>query len=257
MTNTPSFRLDGKVAMITGASSGTGARLAQSFAAAGAAVALVARRRDRLEALEQELLASGAQVVVVELDINDHAALPAAFASIEARLGVADVVINNAGIAAPATFLKTTADVLHDTMSTNFESAWHVTQEAARRLVAARKPGSIINVASVLALGAGPGYAAYSASKAALVSMTRSLALEFVRYRIRVNALAPGWFVTEMNRDYFATAAGEEYLKKIPPGRAGQLDELVGPALLLASDAGSYVNGVTLPVDGGHSVALV
>ncbi|NBX40350.1 MAG: SDR family oxidoreductase [Gammaproteobacteria bacterium] len=255
--NTPSFRLDGKVAMITGASSGIGARLAQSFAAAGAAVALVARRRDRLEALEQELLASGAQVVVVELDINDHAALPAAFASIEARLGVADVVINNAGIAAPATFLKTTADVLHDTMSTNFESAWHVTQEAARRLVAARKPGSIINVASVLALGAGPGYAAYSASKAALVSMTRSLALEFVRYRIRVNALAPGWFVTEMNRDYFATAAGEEYLKKIPPGRAGQLDELVGPALLLASDAGSYVNGVTLPVDGGHSVALV
>ncbi|MFZ9652822.1 MAG: SDR family NAD(P)-dependent oxidoreductase [Steroidobacteraceae bacterium] len=257
MMNTPSFRLDGKVAMITGASSGIGARLAQSFAAAGAAVALVARRRDRLEALEQELLASGAQVVVVELDINDHAALPAAFASIEARLGVADVVINNAGIAAPATFLKTTADVLHDTMSTNFESAWHVTQEAARRLVAARKPGSIINVASVLALGAGPGYAAYSASKAALVSMTRSLALEFVRYRIRVNALAPGWFVTEMNRDYFATAAGEEYLKKIPPGRAGQLDELVGPALLLASDAGSYVNGVTLPVDGGHSVALV
>ncbi len=257
MMNTPSFRLDGKVAMITGASSGIGARLAQSFATAGAAVALVARRRDRLEALEQELLASGAQVVVVELDINDHAALPAAFASIEARLGVADVVINNAGIAAPATFLKTTADVLHDTMSTNFESAWHVTQEAARRLVAARKPGSIINVASVLALGAGPGYAAYSASKAALVSMTRSLALEFVRYRIRVNALAPGWFVTEMNRDYFATAAGEEYLKKIPPGRAGQLDELVGPALLLASDAGSYVNGVTLPVDGGHSVALV
>jgi NAD(P)-dependent dehydrogenase (short-subunit alcohol dehydrogenase family) len=257
MMNTPSFRLDGKVAMITGASSGIGARLAQSFAAAGAAVALVARRRDRLEALEQELLASGAQVVVVELDINDHAALPAAFASIEARLGVADVVINNAGIAAPATFLKTTADVLHDTMSTNFESAWHVTQEAARRLVAARKPGSIINVASVLALGAGPGYAAYSASKSALVSMTRSLALEFVRYRIRVNALAPGWFVTEMNRDYFATAAGEEYLKKIPPGRAGQLDELVGPALLLASDAGSYVNGVTLPVDGGHSVALV
>jgi NAD(P)-dependent dehydrogenase (short-subunit alcohol dehydrogenase family) len=257
MMNTPSFRLDGKVAMITGASSGIGARLAQSFAAAGAAVALVARRRDRLEALEQELLASGAQVVVVELDINDHAALPAAFASIEARLGVADVVINNAGIAAPATFLKTTADVLHDTMSTNFESAWHVTQEAARRLVAARKPGSIINVASVLALGAGPGYAAYSASKAALVSMTRSLALEFVRYRIRVNALAPGWFVSEMNRDYFATAAGEEYLKKIPPGRAGQLDELVGPALLLASDAGSYVNGVTLPVDGGHSVALV
>jgi len=109
----------------------------------------------------------------------------------------------------------------------------------------------------VLGLGVGPGYSAYSASKAALISLTRSLALEFVRHGIRVNALAPGWFVTEMNEAYFATDAGREYLKRIPPARAGQLPELVGPALLLASDAGSYVNGVVLPVDGGHHVALV
>jgi NAD(P)-dependent dehydrogenase (short-subunit alcohol dehydrogenase family) len=153
--------------------------------------------------------------------------------------------------------LKTTPEAFRATMETNFDAAWYVTQEAARRLVAARKPGSIINIASVLALGSGVGYAAYSASKSALVSLTESLALEFVRYGIRVNAIAPGWFVTEMNRDYFATDAGAEYLQKIPPGRAGRLAELVGPALLLASDAGSYVNGVTLPVDGGHAVALV
>lgn len=251
------FGLDGKVALVTGASSGIGAEIARAFAAAGASVALAARRRERLEVLERELVATGAQAISVELDVTDHAALPAAFDLIEARLGIVDVVFNNAGIAAPATFLKTSPEAFRATMQTNFDSAWHITQEAARRLIAARKPGSIVNVASVLALGSGPGYSAYSASKAALVSLTESLALEFVRHRIRVNALAPGWFVTEMNRDYFATAAGEEYLKKIPPGRAGTLTELVGPALLLASDAGSYVNGITLPVDGGHAVALV
>lgn len=251
------FRLDGKIALITGASSGIGAELARAFAAAGAAVALAARRRDRLEALEREIRSSGARAISVELDVTARDALPKAFDAIEAQLGLVDVIVNNAGVAVPASFLKTSAEAFRATMDTNFDAAWHVTQEAARRLVAVRKPGSIINVASVLALGSGVGYSAYSASKAALVSLTESLALEFVRYGIRVNAIAPGWFVTEMNRDYFATDAGAEYLKKIPPGRAGQLSELVGPALLLASDAGSYVNGVTLPVDGGHAVALV
>lgn len=251
------FRLDGKVALVTGASSGIGAEIARAFAAAGARVALAARRRARLDALEAELRDAGFQAMAVELDVTDHASMPGVFDLIESRFGHVDVLINNAGVAAPSLFLKTTVDSLRGTMQTNFESAWHLTQEAARRLVAARKPGSIVNVASVLALGSGAGYAAYSASKAALVSMTESLALEFVRHRIRVNAIAPGWFITEMNQEYFSTPLGEEYLKKIPPGRAGRLLELIGPALLLASDAGSYVNGVTLPVDGGHSVALV
>lgn len=251
------FRLDGKTALITGASSGIGAELARAFAAAGAAVALAARRRDRLAVLESEIRAGGGRAISVELDVTAREALPKIFDSIEAELGTADVIVNNAGVAAPASFLKTAPEAFRSTMNTNFDAAWHVTQEAARRLVAARQPGSIINVASVLALGSGVGYAAYSASKSALVSLTESLALEFVRYGIRVNAIAPGWFVTEMNSEYFATEAGAEYLKKIPPGRAGRLTELIGPALLLASDAGSYVNGVTLPVDGGHAVALV
>jgi NAD(P)-dependent dehydrogenase (short-subunit alcohol dehydrogenase family) len=142
-------------------------------------------------------------------------------------------------------------------MATNFIAPWNICAEAAQRLVAAGKPGSIINVASVLALGAAPGYASYSASKGALVQMTRSLALEFVRHRIRVNALAPGWFVSEMNAEYFASDKGKAYIQRMPPGRTGELQELVGPALLLASDAGSYVNGVVLPVDGAHHAALV
>ena len=252
-----SFSLQGRVALVTGASSGIGAELARSFAAAGAKVALAARRVDRLQSLADSLRAEGAQVASVALDVTDRAAIEPAFDAIEAALGTADIIVNNAGVAQPASFLKTTPAAFDATMATNFTAAWDVSAAAARRMIAAGKGGSIINIASVLGLGVGPGYAAYSASKAALISLTRSLALEFVRHRIRVNAIAPGWFVTEMNEAYFATAAGQDYLQKIPPGRAGRLAELCGPALLLASDAGSYVNGVVLPVDGGHHVALV
>jgi NAD(P)-dependent dehydrogenase (short-subunit alcohol dehydrogenase family) len=141
-------------------------------------------------------------------------------------------------------------------MRLNFEAPWHLSQQMAARLIAAKRPGAIINIASVLALGAGPGYAAYSSSKGALVQLTRSLALEFIRANIRVNALAPGWFVTEMNEHWFKTEEGQTYLRGTPAGRAGELTELVGPALLLASDAGSFLNGVVMPVDGGHHVAL-
>jgi len=212
--------------------------------------------REYTQWLADELKATGAAVMTVALDVTRDDMIASALAQIEAELGVVDVLINNAGVAQPASFLKTSTETLESTMATNFTAAWNLTAEVAKRLVAAKRGGSVINIASVLGLGVGPGYSAYSASKAALISLTRSLALEFVRYGIRVNALAPGWFVTEMNEAYFATDAGRDYLKRIPPGRAGQLSELVGPALLLASDAGSYVNGVVLPVDGGHHVAL-
>lgn len=254
---TKSFRLDGKTILVTGASSGIGAMLAKQFAAAGGQVVLAARRVERLQALADELKASGGSAMTVALDVTRADQIESALTEIEAQFGVVDVLINNAGVAQPASFLKTSAETLDSTMATNFTAAWNLTAEVAKRLVAAKRSGSVINIASVLGLGVGPGYSAYSASKAALISLTRSLALEFVRYGIRVNALAPGWFVTEMNEAYFATDAGREYLKRIPPSRAGQLSELVGPALLLASDAGSYVNGVVLPVDGGHHVALV
>ncbi len=171
--------------------------------------------------------------------------------------GVPDVIVNNAGMAEPCSFLKTSRDSARAHDGDQLPGPWNVCAESARRLVAAQQPGSIINIASVLALGSAPGYSAYSASKGALVQLTRSLAIEFVRHRIRVNALAPGWFISEMNAEYFASEKGQAYIQRMPPGRTGQLEELVGPALLLASDAGSYVNGVVLPVDGGHHVALV
>lgn len=252
-----SFRLDGKTILVTGASSGIGAMLSRQFAAAGGRIALAARRVDRLQSLADELRSTGTSVSTVALDVTRADLIVSALDQIQNELGVVDVLINNAGVAQPATFLKTSPEALESTMATNFTAAWNLTAEVAKRLVAAKRGGSIINIASVLGLGVGPGYAAYSASKAALISLTRSLSLEFVRYGIRVNALAPGWFVTEMNEAYFASDAGRDYLKRIPPGRAGDLKELVGPALLLASDAGSYVNGVVLPVDGGHHVALV
>lgn len=251
------FRLDGRVAFVTGASSGIGAHLAEAFAAAGAAVALVARRTERLEGLADRLQAAGHRVCTVALDVTRAETLAPAFDRVTDTLGVPDLILNNAGIAEPALFLKTSARSRDATLATNFTGAWEVSAEAARRLIAAKRGGSIINVASVLALGVGPGYAAYAASKAALVQLTRSMALEFIRHGIRVNALAPGWFVTEMNEAFFATEPGREYLRKIPAGRAGRLEELVGPALLLASEAGAFVNGVTLPVDGAHHVALV
>lgn len=254
---TQAFRLDGRVAFVTGASSGIGAELARAFAHAGAAVALVARRRERLDEMAESLRAVGAPVLPVPLDVTDTASIAAAFDRVEAELGVPDLLVNNAGIARTGLFLKTGGAERDATFATNFDAAWDLSAEAARRMIAAGKPGCILNIASVLALGGAPGYAAYAASKAALTHLTRCLALEFVRHRIRVNAIAPGWFVTEMNDDWLGSEAGREYLARIPPKRAGQLRELVGPALLLASDAGSFVNGVTLAVDGGHHAALV
>jgi NAD(P)-dependent dehydrogenase (short-subunit alcohol dehydrogenase family) len=253
----PDFRLDGKIALVTGASSGIGSRLAEGFAAAGATVILVARRPDRLQVVADRINGRGGRAVPLTLDVTDRAAITTAFDHITGTTGLVDVLVNNAGMAAPSVFLKTSPETRDITLSTNFTSAWDVSAEAAKHLVAAGRPGCIINITSVLGMGVGVGYSAYAASKAALAQLTRSMALEFVRHRIRVNALAPGWFVTEMNAEYFATVAGRDYLNAIPPGRAGQLDELLGPALLLASDAGSFVNGVILPVDGAHHVALV
>lgn len=254
---TRSFRLDGRVALVTGASSGIGRTLAVAAAQAGASVVLAARRSDRLTALAGELASAGAQALSIALDVTDRAAGERAFDEIQSRLGVVDVVINNAGIARPAMFLKTSAEDLEAVMATNFTAAWNIAQIAARRLVAAKLPGSIINITSMLGLGVGAGHAAYCASKAALAHATRAMALEFVPHCIRVNALAPGWFYTEMNADYFATDEGADYIKRTPARRAGRLQELVGPMLLLASDAGSFVNGAVLPVDGAHHVALV
>lgn len=251
------FRLDERVALVTGTSSGIGATMAEGLAAAGATVVLAARRIERCEALAARINGAGGRAVSVALDVTDRASIAAAFDFAVDAVGLPSIVVNNAGIAEPALFLKTERDSVERTLATNFLGVWDVCHEAARRLVEARRPGSLVNVASVLGLGAAPGYAAYSASKGAVIQLTRTLALEFVRHGIRVNALAPGWFVTEMNEQFFASEAGRAYVERMPSRRTGRLEELLGPLLLLVSDAGSYVNGVVLPVDGGHHAALV
>ncbi len=251
------FRLDGRVALVTGASSGIGAALAEGLAAAGATVVLAARRLERCEELAARISAAGGRAVSAALDVTNRASIAAAFDAASNAVGLPSIIVNNAGIAEPALFLRTGRDSLERTLATNFLGVWDVCQEAGRRLVEARRAGSIVNVASVLGLGAAPGYGAYCASKGAVLQLTRTLALEFVRHGIRVNALAPGWFITEMNESFFASDAGRAYVERIPPRRTGRLDELLGPLLLLVSDAGSFVNGTVLPVDGGHHAALV
>jgi NAD(P)-dependent dehydrogenase (short-subunit alcohol dehydrogenase family) len=254
---TRTFRLDGKVALVTGASSGIGAALAEGFAQAGAAVVLGARRIERIESLAGRIRAEGGRALAVTLDVTVPAQIVAALDAAEAVFGIVEVLVNNAGVAEPRTVLKTDRDALARTLDTNFMACWDLSREVARRLVANQRKGSIVNVASVLASSAAVGYASYSASKAALVAFTRTFALELVRHGIRVNALAPGWFISEMNERFFASPEGIAYAQRIPAGRTGELSELIAPALLLASDAGSYVNGTVLPVDGGHHAALV
>ena len=251
------FSLRGRTALVTGASSGIGAVLARGLADAGAAVVLAARRRERIQELATQIVATGARALAVSMDVTDVQSIAKAFDAATSELGLPDIIINNAGIAEPKRFLDTARSSVEKIMNTNFYGAWDVSQEAARRLMQAQRPGCIVNVASVLGLGAAPGYAAYSASKGALIQLTHTLAIEFVRHRIRVNAIAPGWFVSEMNQDYFASDAGRDYIKRMPARRTGELDELLGPILLLVSDAGSFVNGAVLPVDGGHHCALI
>ena len=244
------FTLAGKVALVTGASSGIGAAIAKGLAEAGACVAVAGRRVERLTSLVDELTSAGKRAIGVCLDVTDFESIKHAFDQVETTLGTVDVLVNNAGVANPKNFIKTAPEDLDFIMATNFRGCWHVAQEAAKRLIAADKSGSFINISSVLGEGAQLGQSAYAASKGAVSQMTRNLAIDLMRYGIRVNAIAPGWFRTEMNDAYFATEAGQKYIQQIPPRRLGDLNELIGPVILLASDAGSFVNGAILPVDG-------
>ncbi|MEM8606065.1 MAG: glucose 1-dehydrogenase [Myxococcota bacterium] len=248
------FSLEGRVALVTGASSGIGRTLARGLASAGAKVAVAARREDRLSTLVDEIDAAGGEAYAVKMDVADRESVDAAFATAEDRAGVVDVVVNNAGVADPKSFLKIDEASRDFIMNTNFNGVWNVAQEAARRMVAAQRPGSIINVASVLGLGVQKGQAAYCASKGAVIQLTRTLAIDLMRHGIRVNAIAPGWFKTEINAEFFESPAGEAYVQTMPARRLGKTEELVGPVILLASDAGSFINGSVLPVDGAIHV---
>ncbi len=248
------FSLQGRIALITGASSGIGNTVAKGLAKCGATVVVAARRMDKLQDLVVSIRTSEGSAFAVEMDVTDRDSVDGGFAEAQKKVGVVDLIVNNAGVADSKNFLKIDDNRRDFIMHTNFNGVWNVAQEGARRLVDAGQPGSIINISSVLGLGVQPGQSAYCASKGAVIQLTRSLAVDLMKHHIRVNAIAPGWFKTEINHDYFESPAGKDYVQRMPARRLGSLDELVGPIVMLASDAGSFINGVVLPVDGAISV---
>jgi 3-oxoacyl-[acyl-carrier protein] reductase len=250
------FSLKGKVALVTGASSGLGQQFARALADNGAAVALVARRADRLAAFQSELEKLGAKALAIEADVNDRAAMASAFDQAERAFGTVTILVNNAGIAHGGRAVDMTAEDWRRVLSTNLDAVFFCAQEAARRMLAAKKQGAIVNISSVLGLAVAKGAVAYATAKAGVVQLTKALAVELAFKGVRVNAIAPGWFMTEMNNDYLAGEAGEKLKREIPTGRFGKAGELDGALLLLASDAGSYITGATIVVDGGQVIAI-
>jgi 3-oxoacyl-[acyl-carrier protein] reductase len=251
------FDLTGRVALVTGASSGLGVQFARALADNGASVALVARRADRLSALRDELEARGGRAVAIEADATDRAAMLRAFDTAEAALGTVTILVNNAGVAQKA--LRAT-DVSPEewrrVLSLDMDAVFYWAQEAARRMLAAKKQGAIVNIASVLGFGVSKGVAAYATAKASVIQITKSLAVELAFKGVRVNAIAPGWFVTEINDKYLESEAGKQLIRDIPMGRFGEAGDLDGALLLLASNAGRYITGATIVVDGGQVVQL-
>jgi len=247
------FDLTGKTALITGASSGLGAHFARLLAASGARVVVAARRAERLSALVDELTQQGHQALAVTMDVTDSDSVEAGFSAAEQAFGVCDILVNNAGIGDPVPFLEMNEGNWRSMLDTNLDGAWRVAHRACVAMAKNGQGGSVINIASILGLRVGTALSHYAVAKAGVVQLTKAMALELARENIRVNAIAPGYFRTEMNTDYFDTEHGQNYIRsKVPMRRLGQLEELDGPLLLLASDAGAFMTGSVLNVDGGH-----
>ena len=246
------FSVRGKTVLITGASSGLGEHFAELLGAHQARVILAARRRQRLDALAARLQTAGVETAVVVMDVTDIDSVRAGFDSAQTQLGIAEIVVNNAGTAIDKPALQVTEDDWNTVVGTNLTGAWRVATEAATRMVTAEVSGSIINILSILSFGICTGLSSYAAAKAGLLQLTRSHALEFAHHRIRVNGIAPGYFRTEINDAFFDTVAGHNVIQHIPQRRIGKASDLDGALLLLASDASRYMTGATITVDGGH-----
>lgn len=243
------FDLTGRTALVTGASSGLGVHFARILAAHGANVAVAARRVEKVSDLAQEIEAAGGAAQALRLDVTDAASVAEAFAG--RRF---DIVVNNAGIAFNGPALETPEENWRQVIDTDLTGVFLVSQAAATAMAADGRGGSIINIASILGKRVAGGLSAYAAAKAAVVQLTRAHALEWARHDIRVNAICPGYIETDINRDFFATAAGQKLVSRIPVRRLGQMEDLSAPLLLLASDHGRFMTGSELVVDGGHLV---
>lgn len=238
----------GKRILITGASSGFGAHFARTLAAEGADLVLAARRVEKLEETAAAVREQGREATVVPMDVGDHASVEAAFAKMPAL----DVVVNNAGITRGGSTDSLSEDDWDAVIDTNLKGVWAVSKFAIRHWRETGRPGNIINIASILGLRVGAMLPPYTASKAAVVQLTKSIALDHARHGIRCNAICPGYVETDINREFFQGEHGQKLIKRIPYRRLGDMGELVGPLLLLASDASSYMSGAAIPVDGAH-----
>jgi len=250
------FNLTGRVALVTGASSGLGQQFARALADNDAAVALVARRADRLAALKKEIEGKGGRAVAIEADVTDRAAMVRAFDVVEKAFSTVNILVNNAGIAHGGRATDMSAEEWRRILSTDLDAMFFWATEAARRMLAATVEGAIINIASVLGLSVAKGGSAYATAKAGVIQLTKALAVELAFKGVRVNAIAPGWFVTELNDSYLMSEAGTAIKREIPMGRFGRDGDLDGALLLLASNAGSFISGATIVVDGGQVVSV-
>ncbi len=256
MTAAQLFNLKGRVALVTGASSGLGVRFAEVLAREGAPVALVARRTDRLAAVKMRIEHAGGRAIAIGADVLDRDAMTRAFDEAEKAFGTVTILVNNAGVAHSGRAVELPEAEWRRVVGTNLDAVFFWAQEAARRMLAAGTGGAIVNVASVLGFGVSKGTVAYAVAKAGVIQLTKALGLELAFKGVRVNAIAPGWIVIDLNRDYLMSEQGAAITREIPVGRFGEERDLDGALLLLASDAGRFIAGATIVVDGGQMVAL-
>jgi NAD(P)-dependent dehydrogenase (short-subunit alcohol dehydrogenase family) len=257
VTELPSFDLADQVALVTGASSGIGRHLAELLAAAGAKVGLAARRVDRLAEAAREIDAAGGRCLPIACDVTRPDSVAAAVTAAENTLGALTILVNNAGVVVAKPVLQHTEEEWDHVVDTNLKGAWLMAREFAQHLVDRKRPGRIINIASVLGVRTIARVPSYTAAKAGLIHLTGVLAMELARHGILVNAVAPGYVETDFNRDFLRSDAGKKLEARIPLRRVGRPDDLDGAVLLLASPAGAYITGAVIAVDGGHGVAAI
>jgi len=250
----PLFRLDGKTVLVTGASSGIGKHCATFLAQSGAKLAIASRRIDKLQSVVEDITQLGGQAKAFELDVTNQKSVMRCFDEL-VDWSLPTIVINNAGMSVNRKLLDQTEEDWDRVIDTNLKGCWLVATEAARRIAAANTPGNIVNIASILGERVIGGVAPYVISKAGVVQLTKVMALELARHQIRVNALLPGYVITDLNRDFLQSEAGQKILARIPSRRFNNLEDLNGPLLLLASDASKAMTGATIAVDGGHLVS--
>jgi NAD(P)-dependent dehydrogenase (short-subunit alcohol dehydrogenase family) len=247
---------EGKIALITGASSGLGARFAKVLAQAGAQVVLASRRTERLKELRAEIEADGGAAHVVALDVTDYASIKSAIAHAETEAGAIDILVNNSGVSTTQRLVDVTPEDYAFVMDTNLRGSFFVAQETAKRMIARakgdpKKQHRIINIASMAGLHVLPQIGVYCMSKAGMVHMTKAMAVEWGKYGINTNAICPGYISTEINEDYFSSEQGKKLIEMLPHKRPGKPEDLDGLLLLLAGEDSHFINGAIISADGG------